>query len=135
DRYRLKKLIKNGSRNQTMELIYIVIKFAAYALWCAVGVTLFRPQSSWLAGALGFGTLRLFLGVFLGVALFLTVGSMHVDQWHMSHLTIYLLMYVPLRWVEWSIMGSLLQPGAQSFFIGPERRYSTVAGALENEPA
>src|SRR5262245_6402821 len=107
------------------QLIYVVVKLAAYVLWCGVGVTLFRPQaSSKFASALKFGFVRLLLGVFLGVTVFLGAWMLKIGDTGLSHLAMYLLMYIPLRWVEWSIMGYLLQPGPRSLLLAPARAYA-----------
>jgi hypothetical protein len=103
-------------------LLYVAIKFTVYVVWCGIGVTLFRLQSpNTIRAALGFGLVRLLLGVALGTGLFLAAAVVKIGNWGLSHLAIYLLMYVPLRWIEWSIMGYLLQPASQSLLIAPAR--------------
>jgi hypothetical protein len=119
------------SLSQMELLAYVAVKFTAYVAWCGVGVALFRPESSnKLRAALGFGLLRLLLGIVFGVSLFLGAAVLQVGNSGLGHLAIYLLMYVPLRWVEWSIMGYLLQPDASSLLIAPARMHAGAAGSL-----
>jgi hypothetical protein len=108
--------------------LYILIKLAAYSLWCYLGLRLFRPKQVEIVwGALTFGMVRLMLGIFFGLIIFFLA-----EMW--SHLLgtglpqnvlTYLGAYVPVRWIEWTIMALLLnselrhKPG---WFAGIETR-------------
>lgn len=86
---------------------YALAKFAAYSVWAGYGVRLSRPSSQprermWsglrlgaLRWAIGFG---FGIGVFF-VTLFFPVGNI----W-----PVYFLIYIPIRFVEWGIIASML---------------------------
>ena len=97
---------------------YIALKYLAYAAWCFVGLSLLSAISPVsLARALGFGLLRLLLGLMFGLFIYLVgsiVYSALIDAPATGLLT-YLAVYVPVRWVEWSILGLLIAPSARTF--------------------
>jgi hypothetical protein len=108
--------------------LYLLSKLMAYCFWCYLGLRLFRPQQTqFIAGALGFGIVRLFLGFFFGITIFFlalfwnhTFGS-GLPQ----NILTYLGAYVPVRWIEWTIMAALLSPGllgTPHWFIGNASR-------------
>jgi len=105
-------------------ILYFGIKFVAYALWCLLGLRLFQPsRTSRIAIAIGLGALRSFMGLGFGLGIWL-VGSLVYSA--LSHLPApsvptYLLVYVPVRWLEWSIMLVIVCPPCRSaagFFLG-----------------
>ena len=72
-----------------------------------------------LSRALGFGLLRLLLGFMFGLFIYLVgsiVYSALIDAPATSLLT-YLAVYVPVRWLEWSILGLLISPSARKFGV------------------
>ncbi|SRR6266487_293361 len=99
-------------------IAYIALKYLAYAAWCFVGLSLLSAISSVrLSRALGFGLLRLLLGFMFGLIIYLVgsiVYSALIDAPATGLLT-YLAVYVPVRWVEWSILGILIAPSARTF--------------------
>ena len=104
-------------------ILYFGIKFVAYALWCLFGLRLFQPsRASRMAMAIGLGALRSFMGLGFGLGIWL-VGSLVYSA--LSHLPApsvptYLLVYVPVRWLEWSIMLVIVCPPCRSaagFFL------------------
>jgi hypothetical protein len=81
---------------------YVLVKLAVYTAWCWLGLRLWRPAPVW--SALGFGTLRLGIGVMFGVAIFLAVPAQRDDViWK------YLLIYSPVRLVEWFIVAWIIR--------------------------
>ncbi len=88
-------------------LIYLVCKFAAYSFWCGVGARLHGHRSGLLWRGIVFGIVRLMMGAIFGliaiVALLNALAVVTRDTWQL-----YLLVYVPVRWVEWSLMVLLL---------------------------
>ena len=84
-------------------VIYVLIKLAFYTAWCWVGLRLWRPKSLSWAKATWFGILRLFIGVFFGVAIFIVVAAQRDDL-----LWKYLSIYTPVRMVEWLIIAWIL---------------------------
>jgi hypothetical protein len=100
-------------------LFYLGVKFLAYSGWLYYGLRS-RGKSSW-GRAVAFGLVRLLMGFFFGVLIYLA------SSWVVVHLSsnfglgvlrdvlAYLSVYVPVRWVEWSIMAALIAP--QSFSL------------------
>jgi hypothetical protein len=93
-------------------LLYALIKFAAYAAWCRVGLWL-EGRDEWKS-AFGFGLVRLLLGVFFGVSIFVIGAMGHFNAPVHSWLA-YFAVYAPVRWIEWSIMSCLLNREGLSF--------------------
>lgn len=94
-------------------LIYIAVKYVAYAAWCRVGVGLLRASGFWLRTSLLFGFIRLVIGVCFGVAVFLAGGMMHLEP-SANPLPMYFAVYAPIRLVEWSIMAFLIADGSRT---------------------
>src|SRR4029077_9940397 len=93
---------------------YLLIKLIACCPWCHLGLRLFRPQQTQSVGqALRFGIIRLLLGLFFGLVIFFLAafwGHAFGTGLPQNILT-YLGAYVPVRWIEWTIMAALLPPG------------------------
>jgi hypothetical protein len=108
--------------------LYLLIKLIAYCLWCYLGLRLFRPQETkFLGGALRFGIVRLFLGLFFGLVIFFLAAfwGHTLGTGLPQNVLTYLGAYVPVRWIEWTIMAALLSPGllgAPHGFIGNSNR-------------
>jgi hypothetical protein len=121
-----------------LALFYIAGKLLAYSLWCLLGLRKVRRDSSApLSRALAFGFVRLFMGLFFGVVIWLA------SSWMLSafgyglpqNVLTYLLVYVPVRWIEWSIMAAFILPNPSSFaawLIGasPTDRYWRLGGIV-----
>jgi hypothetical protein len=108
-------------------LLYAVIKFVAYVLWCLVGLYIFRRRPS-VAGAIKFGFIRWLLGLVLGIAAAFALGSVAQDDVAL----LYFGVYIPLRIVEWSIMVALIdkrQPVIQTFRSSP-RAWLWILGGI-----
>ena len=86
--------------------LYIVVKYVAYCLWSYYGLKLLRNQSG-IGSAVGFGSARLGLGMLFGISVFFVGATLHLHvpahPW-----TLYLSIYVPLRYVDWTILAALL---------------------------
>jgi hypothetical protein len=94
-------------------LVYIAVKYVAYAAWSALGVHLLRVARSRLSTSLLFGFIRLLIGGCFGVAVFLVGGMMHLDP--PAHpLLMYFAVYAPIRLLEWSIMAYLIADSSKS---------------------
>src|SRR5215467_15507708 len=107
-------------------ILYILAKLIAYTVWCAVGIQLLwssesvaniqlvtavekTSQRKWLLAA-GYGLLRLLMGVFFGILIWILgtmVATSIVAAPHRDFIT-YLVVYVPVRWVEWTILAWLM---------------------------
>ena len=120
----------------TLIVCYLAVKLLVYVAWCRLGVSLFRPlEPSKTSAALKFGLFRLLLGLVFGTAVFLWVWTLNVGDWKMPRTAIYFLIYAPLRWVEWSIIGFLLQREPWSLVLAPRRKYATSTMSLETAGA
>jgi hypothetical protein len=96
-------------------LLYLGVKFLAYSLWCYFGLHKFRrEQRAAFIGALGYGFLRLFLGFFFGVLIFLISSALMsaLGSGLSQNVVTYLVVYVPVRWIEWAIMAMIIVPGS-----------------------
>src|SRR5215831_8916782 len=111
--------------------LYLVIKLVAYCVWCFVGLRLLHSGASFVPlRALGFGVLRLFMGFFFGITIYF-LGSLSLSALGSGlpqNVITYLLVYIPVRWIEWSIMSGLLSRNSSagsSWFFGwtPPDRY------------
>lgn len=94
--------------------LYALLKFAAYSGWCWVGLSLFQPgKERRLRKALLLGAARLLMGLAFGAAIYLLATL--VAAVSRSQVAAYLLVYVPVRWVEWAILEAFIHPGARGF--------------------
>jgi hypothetical protein len=95
-------------------LLYLGVKFVAYSIWSYFGLYKFRSEQKPSATrAVAYGFLRLFLGFFFGVLIFLLSSSLMsaLGSGLSQNVVTYLLVYVPVRWIEWTIMAMILVPG------------------------
>lgn len=102
---------------------YVVLKFLAYVMWCYAGVGLLRYERTFRS-ALGFGALRLMIGVLFGIAVFFIGGMAHLDA-PKSDFLLYLEIYVPVRWFEWGIVALFLSArdrGVSALLLGNSDR-------------
>ena len=103
-------------------LLYIGIKFLAYSAWIFWGLRALRKDSTPSPlGSLALGFLRLCLGLFFGVLIYLLSATLlsHLGYGLPQNVLTYLLVYIPVRWIEWSIMAVILAPGSfAQFFAG-----------------
>src|SRR5258707_13943538 len=92
--------------------IYIIVKYVAYCVWSYYGLKLLRNQSG-IGAAVGFGSARLGLGMLFGVGVFVVGGMLHLNvpahPW-----TLYLSIFVPVRYVEWTILAALMTASARA---------------------
>jgi hypothetical protein len=99
-------------------LLYPAIKLLAYTLWCYLGLRNFPPPMNDLySRSLLYGFLRLLMGLFFGVAIWLISSLLisHIGNGLPQNILTYVLVYVPVRWIEWSIMAALIVPGSFPF--------------------
>ena len=94
-------------------LIYIFVKYVAYATWCTLGVYLLRVPRFRLISSLSFGFVRLLLGACFGLAVFFAGGLLHLEV-PANPLLMYFAVYSPIRLVEWSIMAYLIHDESTS---------------------
>ena len=106
--------------------LYMLAKFVAYTVWCGVGIQLIGSYESranvqsatgggtpswrkWFL-AIGYGLFRLLMGVFFGLLIWIVGTSVAADIWGAPHRDVitYLLVYVPVRWIEWTILAWII---------------------------
>jgi len=98
-------------------ILYFGGKLIAYCAWCYFGLRLFRPEDLRRSGrAVIYGTIRLSLGFFFGVLIYFLSSAVitSLPPGVPENVITYLAVYVPVRWVEWSIMAMLVLPGPLS---------------------
>lgn len=97
----------NDLDSRLIFLFYVVVKYAAYASWCYAGLSWLMRRNSFRAG-MGFGLVRLLLGVFFGVGIFIVGGMLHLNV--PGHpVLMYFSIYAPVRYVEWTILLLLMR--------------------------
>ena len=84
-------------------LLYVAVKLICYSAWCWVGLRWLRQSSAW-RGAFGYGVLRLAIGVIFGVFVFFAYQP-SADRLLLK----YLVIYAPIRLVEWFIIAGVFQ--------------------------
>src|ERR1041384_1716568 len=99
-------------------LLYALIKALAYMGCCGLGARVHGHRDRlWLKGFL-YGCLRLAMGAFLGLILiFFLVNALSIP----NHVLLYLAVYVPVRWLEWSLLAVFMDRNPWSwhnFLIG-----------------
>ena len=104
--------------------IYIIVKYVAYCLWSFYGLKTLRGQTS-LGSAVGFGSARLGLGMLFGIGVFVVGGMLHLNvpahPW-----ILYLSIYAPVRYIEWTILAALMivsADGARQIADGVTQRW------------
>ena len=105
-------------------ILYLVTKFLAYSAWIFLGLHTIRKETRPLFRSFLLGFFRLCLGFFFGVLIYL-LSSALLSQLGFSsgsNFLAYLAVYVPVRWLEWSIMAAILAPGSfVQFLVGRAR--------------
>jgi hypothetical protein len=100
-------------------LLYFGLKFVAYTIWCYLGLWKFRDgaRPAW-TNSVGYGLLRLLMGLFFGVVIWFASSLVlaRLGYGLPQNALAYLLVYVPVRWIEWTIMSILIVPGLFPFW-------------------
>lgn len=105
------------------------MKYIAYSAWSYYGFQSLRKQSS-IGAALGFGFVRLGLGILFGVAIFFVGGALHLGAPRHPWL-LYLAIYAPVRYGEWSILAALLgAKGGEVYGIGDRASQRWIVGGI-----
>ena len=102
-------------------ILYLVGKFLAYSGWMFVGLRQIPNQRSPLLRSALLGLLRLCLGFFFGVLIYLASSALlSLAGYGLGqNVLAYLLVYAPVRWIEWGIMSLFLfSGGGRSFLLG-----------------
>ena len=100
--------------------LYLFPKFLIYVLWCYLGLRLFRAQGeNWGNNAFLYGLYRLLLGFGFGFVVFIAAAALEsngVNSEHNSTALEYVLVYLPIRWIEWTIMAIVIIPISTGLF-------------------
>ena len=102
-------------------ILYLGIKYLAYTGWMFFGLRKLRNERSPLLRSFLLGFFRLCLGFFFGVLIYFLSSALmsQLGFGSGSSALTYLAVYVPVRWIEWSIMAAILVPGSFArFFLG-----------------
>ena len=105
--------------------IYFAVKFCAYVGWSTYGVKLHGHTNRIFLKGLLFGILRVLMGYVIGlVAIAFLANVVFVAA--KSQPATYFIVYPPVRWVEWSLLGLMLDTQRASFksFLGGSSRRS-----------
>ena len=92
-------------------LIYPITKFVFYVFWCAIGVYIFTNKLS-LSLAIKLGAFRWGLGLVFGFFVFI---FFRLDSGENAG-TAYLMIYTPLRIIEWGIILLKIESLRDDFF-------------------
>jgi len=100
-------------------ILYLVVKFLAYSGWVFVGLRSLRQETAPFLRSLLLGLFRLCLGFFFGVLIYFLSSALmsQLGFGSGSNVLTYLAVYVPVRWIEWSIMAAILAPGSLAQFV------------------
>jgi len=106
-------------------ILYVGIKLFAYIAWMYLGLRALRSganPSMWYAIFLGI--LRLFLGLIFALVIYFLSSAVlsRLGSGLAPNVVTYLAVYVPVRWLEWSMMAALLMsPSLSQFILGTAR--------------
>jgi hypothetical protein len=104
--------------------VYFFLKCLAYGAWSYYGLRVLHKQSSIGAG-ISYGFARVGLGIFFGAVIFFLGNVLHLKALGHPWL-LYGLIYVPVRYLEWSIMAALMgAKGNEAYRVGdgPTQRW------------
>jgi len=98
-------------------IFYFGGKLIAYCAWCYMYIRLFRQEGIHKFGrGIVYEAIRLLLGFFFGILIYFLSSAVitSLPPGAPENVITYLVVYVPVRWVEWSIMAMLILPGPMS---------------------
>ena len=88
-------------------LVYLAVKAICYISWCGLGARVHGHRDRINLKALVYGSIRLAIGVTLGVFMIARLSPWMLEVLKNS-LAVYFVVYVPVRWFEWSLMAILM---------------------------
>ncbi len=115
-------------------LVYVAVKLAAYGAWCGLGARVHGHREGLIWRGLVFGVVRFGMGAFFGLIAIVALLNLLNVVVHNS-IQLYLLVYVPVRWIEWSLMVPLLDkegPSLRGLVAGrtPASAYWRLGGIV-----
>ena len=106
-------------------ILYIGIKLFAYMAWMYLGLRALRSGAKpSMRYAIFLGILRLFLGLIFALVIYFLSSAVlsRLGSGFAPNVFTYLAVYVPVRWLEWSMMAALLMsPSLSQFLLGNAR--------------
>jgi hypothetical protein len=84
-------------------LLYVAAKLATYSAWSWVGLRLLEPRAANLRRAIGYGVVRLAIGIGFGILVFIFYPTDNEKLFAK-----YLAIYIPIRFVEWGLLAMLI---------------------------
>ncbi len=106
--------------DQAIFLLYLGVKALAYMAWCGLGARIHGHRDRIALKGFVYGLIRLAMGAVLGLVLILWLVNALYGATR-SELTLYLAVYVPVRWLEWSSLAVLMgaeQRSPSGFLLG-----------------
>jgi hypothetical protein len=106
--------------------LYVLAKFLAYTFWCQRGLQIFQPgRRATSEAAAAWGAVRMLMGLVFGVLIWIVASGIFqaLSQVPGTSAITYVIVYVPVRWLEWSLMAGMMSPGgisARSFGWGTD---------------
>jgi hypothetical protein len=79
--------------------LYVSAKLATYSAWSWLGLRLLAPRAANLGRAIGYGLVRVVIGIGFGILVFLFYRTDNENL-----LAKYLAIYIPIRFVEWGLL-------------------------------
>lgn len=96
-------------------LLYVALKLAAYIGWCILGVRVHGPRERFVLKGVLYGVLRAVMGLVFGLVAILFLVNLLENRVTRNSIVLYLAVYIPVRWVEWSLMAILMDRGHRTF--------------------
>jgi len=98
----------------TGALLYVGLKLGAYVGWCILGARVQGPRERVVLKGVLYGFLRAVMGLVFGLVAILFLVNL-LEGATRNSVALYLAVYVPVRWVEWSLMAVLMDRGHRTF--------------------
>jgi hypothetical protein len=83
--------------------LYVFAKLVTYSAWSWLGLRLLEPRAARVKLALGYGLIRLAIGVGFGTLVFIVYPTDNENL-----LAKYLAIYVPIRFFEWGLLAHIM---------------------------
>jgi hypothetical protein len=80
-------------------VLYVSAKLATYSAWSWLGLRLLAPRAANLGRAIGYGLVRLAIGICFGILVFIFYRTDNENLFAK-----YLAIYIPIRFVEWGLL-------------------------------
>lgn len=116
------KMIRDGF--SMLVIIYAISKFIGYSIWGYLGYRLYGQRPS-MYQIMSIGSSRWLIGLAVGAFLFFLVTPSKEDV-----KAVYFLVYIPVRFFEWMIVGKIFYTKWPSLFKDPKFYFWVVGGIV-----